>query len=128
MKGMNNPDAAHVDFGFLRGIIKDKPKALPVNVDMMYEINNHFLVGEWKGPNEQISDGQKYALKALSKESKFIVLIIYGVSNEQGTVVGKIYKVQEDILKPVGDGIKDLISLIQTWADHVQSSKPMLSK
>ena len=67
--GMNNPEAEHVDFGFLRGIIKNKPKALPVNIDMLYEINGHFLIGEWKAANEKISEGQKIALKALSKET-----------------------------------------------------------
>ena len=120
--GMNNPEAEHVDFGFLRGIIENKPKALPVNIDMLYEINGHFLIGEWKAANEKISEGQKIALKALSKEPKFIVLIIYGISNWQGTVVDKIYKVQDNTLKLVGTGINDLKALIQKWASHVQSS------
>jgi|SRR6056300_551771 len=121
-QGMRNPKAEHVDFGFLTGVIKQKPNVLPVNVDMLYELNEHFLIAEWKNANEQISLGQKIALKALSKQPKFIVLIIYGISNEDGTVVNEIYKVQADTLKKVGNGLKDLISLIQKWADYAQSS------
>lgn len=121
-QGMRNPKAEHVDFGFLTGVIKQKPKVLPVNVDMLYEINGYFLVGEWKNSNEQVSEGQKYALKALANTPKFTVLIINGVSNSEGTVIGKIYKVQNQSLKEVGSGITDLKALIQKWADWVQSS------
>jgi len=119
---MRNPHAEHVDFGFLTGVIKQKPNVLPVNVDMLYEINEHFLIGEWKGANEQISEGQKIALKALSKQPKIMVLIIYGMSNSQGTIVDKIYKVQDNTLKLVGTGINELKALIQKWADYAQSS------
>ena len=121
-QGMRNPRAEHIDFGFLEEAIPNKPKVLPVNIDMLYEINGHFLIGEWKGANEQISEGQKIALKALSNTPKFIVLIIYGVSNSQGTVVDKIYKVQDNTLKLVGTGINELRALIGKWASHVQSS------
>lgn len=121
-QGMRNPKAEHVDFGFLKGVITQKPKALPVNIDMLYEINGHFLIGEWKNGNEQISEGQKYALKALANTPKFTVLIINGVSNSEGTVIDKIYKVQTLSLKEVGSGITDLKALIQKWADWVQSS------
>lgn len=122
MTTMRNPQAAHTDFGFLLGAIKQKPKAIPVNIDMLYEINNHFLVGEWKGANEEVSIGQKIALKALSKEPKFTVLIINGMSNSQGTIVDKIYKVQDSTLKLVGTGINELRALIQKWSDYAQSS------
>jgi hypothetical protein len=121
-QGMRNPKAEHTDFGFLQGCISQKPKVMPVNVDMLYEINGYFLVGEWKNSNEQVSEGQKYALKALSNTPKFTVLIINGVSNSEGTVIGKIYKVQNQSLKEVGSGITDLKALIQKWADWVQSS------
>ena len=121
-QGMRNPKAEHVDFGFLEGVIKQKPNILPVNVDMLYELNEHFLIAEWKHSNEEISLGQKIALKALSKQPKFMVLIIYGMSNESGAIVNKVYKVQEDKLKLIGNGINDLKSLIQKWADYAQSS------
>ena len=121
-QGMRNPKAEHIDFGFLTGVIKQKPKVLPVNIDMLYEINGYFLVGEWKNSNEQVSEGQKIALKALANTPKFTVLIISGVSNSEGTVVGKIHKVQNQTLKEVGSGITDLKTLIQKWADWVQSS------
>jgi len=121
-QGMRNPKAEHVDFGFLEGVIENKPKVLPVNIDMLYEINGHFLIGEWKSANEKISEGQKIALKALSNTPKFIVLIIYGMSNSEGTVIDKIYKVQDNTLKLVGTGINGLKTLIKKWASHVQSS------
>ena len=45
---MKNPNALHVDFNFLSNILEDKPLVLPSNIDMIYGINGHFLIGEWK--------------------------------------------------------------------------------
>jgi len=45
---MRNPNAPHIDFGFLRGVIPINEKILPSNIDMAYGISGHFLFGEWK--------------------------------------------------------------------------------
>ena len=48
--------ASHTDFGFLRGLFEGSPKIMPSNLDMVYGINDKFLLGEWKRDNEEISE------------------------------------------------------------------------
>jgi hypothetical protein len=45
---MKNVRATHVDFGFLRGLISENPKAMPCNIDMIFERKEHFLLGNGK--------------------------------------------------------------------------------
>ena len=49
---MRNAYASHTDFGFLRGVILENPKAMPSNIDMVFERRGNFLIGEWKRENE----------------------------------------------------------------------------
>jgi len=76
---MRNAYASHTDFGFLRGVILDNPKAMPSNIDMVFERRGSFLIAEWKRKNEEISLGQKILLKALANQNKFTVLVINGL-------------------------------------------------
>ena len=89
---MRNKFAAHTDFADLEGLLG---KCLPVNIDMMLERKGHFLVGEWKRPNERISKGQEIMLKALAKRAKFTVLIISG-DTDHGMIVHKFWKIKSD--------------------------------
>ena len=62
---MRNPEAKHLDFGELRGIIPENPRFLPSNLDMILERHQQFFIGEWKRPNEPISKGQFILLSKL---------------------------------------------------------------
>ena len=73
---MRNPDAKHIDYGFMQGVINDK--VLPSNIDGILERNGQFLVFEWKRKNEKISKGQEILLKALAKSKGFTVAIVCG--------------------------------------------------
>lgn len=73
---MRNPDAKHIDYGFMKGIISDT--FIPSNIDGILERNGQFLVLEWKRRNEKISKGQEILLKALAKTPCFTVMIITG--------------------------------------------------
>ena len=79
---MRNAYASHTDFGFLRGVILENPKAMPSNIDMVFERRGNFLIGEWKRENEDISLGQKILLKALADQDKFTVLVINGYGDK----------------------------------------------
>ena len=92
---MRNPDAKHLDFEDLIGVIPENPKLLPSNVDMMLERSGKFLVGEWKRPHEKISLGQEILLKALARQQNFIVLLITGDTDE-GMYIEKFERLRAD--------------------------------
>ena len=112
---MRNAYASHTDFGFLRGIILDNPKAMPSNIDMVFERHGKFLVGEWKRKNEEISLGQKILLKALADQINFTVLVINGYSDDTGINIDNFYEVDTDRLLFLGNGIQELKDYINTW-------------
>ena len=112
---MRNAYASHTDFGFLRGVILDNPKAMPSNIDMVFERRGHFLVGEWKRKDEEISLGQKILLKALANHDKFTVLVINGYSDDTGTEINEFYKVQQDKLAILGNGVDKFKEFINKW-------------
>ncbi len=113
--GMKNQMASHTDFGFLRGLFEDSPKIMPSNLDMIYGINNKFLLGEWKRDNEEISEGQKILLKALSKEPNFTVILINGYSDNTGLHISKYYQISQTSLIYLGNSIDSLKDYIKTW-------------
>ena len=76
-KAMRNPDAKHIDYGFLQGVIPESPNFMPSNVDGIVERHGSFMVLEWKRKNEKISTGQAILLKALAKKG-FTVIIVCG--------------------------------------------------
>jgi len=112
---MKNQMASHTDFGFLRGLFEDSPKIMPSNLDMIYGINDKFLLGEWKRDNEEISEGQKILLKALSKEPNFTVILINGYSDNTGIHISKYYQISQTSLIYLGNSIDSLKDYIQTW-------------
>jgi hypothetical protein len=112
---MRNSYASHTDFGFLRGLFEDSPKIMPSNLDMVYGINDKFLLGEWKRDNEEISEGQKILLKALSKEPNFTVMLINGYSDNTGIHISKYYQISQTSLIYLGNSIDSLKDYIQTW-------------
>lgn len=107
--------ASHTDFGFLRGLFEGNPKIMPSNLDMVYGINDKFLLGEWKRDNEEISEGQKILLKALSKEPNFTVILINGYSDNTGIHISKYYQISQTSLIYLGNSIDSLKDYIQTW-------------
>ena len=112
---MRNAYASHTDFGFLSGVILDNPKAMPSNIDMVFERKGKFLVGEWKRTNEEISVGQKILLKQLTILPNFTVLIINGYSDSEGIEVDKFYQVGQSSLIYIDTGIDALKSYMNTW-------------
>ena len=118
---MRNPDAAHTDFEDLLGLIPSNPKFLPSNVDGIAERNGKFLVMEWKRPNEKISKGQEFLLKALAKTPNFVVIIIIG-DTDNGMNIERFY-----YLQPIGKNVligtsmqefKDYYTFWYEWANN----------
>jgi hypothetical protein len=112
---MRNPFASHTDFGFLRNVIQDNPKAMPSNIDMVFERRGNFLIGEWKREDEEISLGQKILLKAFANIQKITVLVINGYSDHTGIEINNFYEVTQDKLIIVGNGIDGLKNYINEW-------------
>ena len=92
---MRNMFATHTDYGDFFGLIPENPQFVPSNVDGICERKGKFLVMEWKRPKEAVSKGQEYLIKALAKQPNFIVIIIYG-DTDNGTNVEKFYLVNQD--------------------------------
>lgn len=118
MKLMHNPHATHVDFYQLKGLIETNPKAVPCNIDMMFERKCKFLVGEWKREGESISFGQGLLLRNLARQPQFTVIIIRGNTDEE-TVVSKfeyINKRGEFVL--AGNSFDELKKFITRWYEY----------
>lgn len=123
-----------VDYRDLEGIIKDNDKFACSDIDMIYERNGKFLIGEWKKKGESISKGQEILLKALANTPNFIVLLITGYSEDTKLTVQKIqllnktgefetkYEYEDLFGDKLEDGVNMLKEYIQKWykwADNV---------
>ena len=117
---MRNPYAHHLDFSELQGIIKDNPKWLPSNIDMLMERRGKFLLCEWKRDGENIGGGQKLLLKALAAHPDFTVLIVQG-DTDQGMIVQKFYEVQLRQLKFLGQSSSELKEYIKNWYETIET-------
>jgi hypothetical protein len=116
---MRNPDAKHLNFADLAEFIPENPKLLPSNVDMILERKGHFVIGEWKRPNEKISMGQQILLKAFANTPKFKVLIIIG-DTDDGMYVEKIWQLSKDgNFSHIGNNAVDLKSWLRQWYEWI---------
>ena len=100
MKLMRNEFATHTDYGDFKGLIESNPLFIPSNVDGIAERNGHFLIMEWKRDAEKVSEGQKRLLQALASNPRFMVVIIYG-NTDDGTVIDSYW-----LLTPEGKPVK----------------------
>ena len=100
MKLMRNEFATHTDYGDFKGLIESNPLFIPSNVDGIAERNGHFLIMEWKRDAEKVSEGQKRLLQALAFNPRFMVVIIYG-NTDDGTLIDSYW-----LLTPEGKPVK----------------------
>ena len=100
VKLMRNEFATHTDYGDFKGLIESNPLFIPSNVDGIAERNGHFLIMEWKRDAEKVSEGQKRLLQALASNPRFMVVIIYG-NTDDGTVIDSYW-----LLTPEGKPVK----------------------
>lgn len=117
---MRNPDARHLDFGDLAGLIPDNPRFLPSNLDMVYERRGHFLVCEWKRPGEEFGGGQRILLLALAKTPRFTVLIVTGNTDAGMSVQAIDWLKPNGMLERKGDTMIHFEGLILKWYAHVE--------
>jgi hypothetical protein len=117
---MRNPNAVHIDFKDLNGLMG---KIVPSNIDMVMERNGYFLVGEWKREGELISMGQNILLKQLARlEDRFTVLVIQGHTDEGTMVVDKFWHMDTDgVLVPVGEGVDTFKQFLVYWKESVEA-------
>jgi hypothetical protein len=99
-KLMRNEFATHTDYGDFKGLIESNPLFIPSNVDGIAERNGHFLIMEWKRDAEKVSEGQKRLLQALASNPRFMVVIIYG-NTDDGTIIDSYW-----LLTPEGKPVK----------------------
>ena len=112
---MRNPFATHVDFGFLRGLIADNPKAMPCNIDMVFERKGFFLFGEWKRVDEPMSRGQEIMLVNLAKHPHNVVLVITG-DTDDGVTVTEIQQITKSgMFIKTGESVEHLKKILNTW-------------
>lgn len=99
-KLMRNMFATHTDYAEFKGLISANPALIPSNVDGILERNGHFLIMEWKRPGEKVSAGQRIMLQALASKPDFMVVIIYGNTDNE-TIVNSYW-----LLTPEGKPVK----------------------
>jgi len=99
-KLMRNMFATHTDYSEFKGLIPTNLHLVPSNVDGILERNGQFLILEWKRPGEKVSDGQRIMLQALAAKPSFMVVIIYGNTDNE-TIIDSYW-----LLTPEGKPIK----------------------
>jgi hypothetical protein len=114
-RAMKNRDAPHIDFGAFRGVIASNPSVLPSDIDMILERHGYFLVGEWKHPGEEMSKGQLILLNSLAKNKSFVVLVIYGSTDNETEVLNFCRLDKNGMLMDAGNGLEELKLFIQRW-------------
>jgi len=102
-KLMRNMFATHTDYAEFKGLIPDNPYLVPINVDGILERDGQFLILEWKRPGERVSEGQRIMLQALAAKTSFMVVIIYGNTDNE-TVIDSYWLLTPEG-KPVKSGI-----------------------
>ena len=100
MKLMRNMFATHTDYSEFKGLIPTNPHLVPSNVDGILERNGQFLILEWKRLGEKVSEGQRIMLQALASKPSFMVVIIYGNTDNE-TVIDSYW-----LLTPEGKPVK----------------------
>jgi hypothetical protein len=112
---MRNPGAKHIDFNAFEGVLWN-PKVLPSNIDMIIERNGHFLIGEWKRDDEDLSRGQEILLKALAKEKNKLVILINGSTDNGTTIVKEFSRICSDgTIRRRGYGLNELLEYYRRW-------------
>lgn len=119
---LRNVMAQLIDYRDLNGVIESNPKFAPSDIDMIYERNGHFLVAEWKKPDESFGGGQEIMLKSLAKIPQFTVIKVCGASYETRLVVDDIYwMTSSGFWKPAGYGVERLKEFIKNWYAKVDN-------
>ena len=115
--------ASHVDYGDFIGLLPDNPQFCPSDLDGIAERNGHFLIMEWKRPAEKVSEGQKRLLQALAANSRFMVVIIYG-NTDNGTQIDSYWQLTTDG-KPfkAGVGFESFKQWYRDWYDYANGDK-----
>ena len=123
MKAMRSLVASHIDYGDFKGLIPQNPQFCPSDLDGIAERNGHFLIMEWKRIGEKVSEGQKRLLQALAANPRFMVVIIYG-NTDNGTQIDSYWQLTTDG-KPfkVGIGFESFKQWYRNWYDLADGYK-----
>lgn len=122
-KLMRNMFATHTDYADFKGLIPANPAFVPSNVDGIAERNGYFLIMEWKRDKEKVSEGQNRLLQTLAANPKFMVVIIYG-NTDNGTVIESFWQLTPEG-KPfkAGIGFESFKEFYRLWYELADGYK-----
>jgi hypothetical protein len=113
---MRNGAAPHIDFADLAGVIEKKPTIMPSNVDFVMERKGYVLYGEFKRPEEKISEGQRITLEAMSRKREFKVFVAIGWNEGTHLVVKEITVIHNGVwLEPEACDLEGFKKRIREW-------------
>lgn len=112
---MRNGAAPHIDFADLEGVIPDKPKVMPSNVDFIFERRGRFLFGEFKRPDEKLSVGQEILLQALSRKPGFSVFIATGWNEGTSLVIEQLTVIRNGVWTVEPCDLEQFKQRIRDW-------------
>ena len=123
MKAMRSLVASHIDYGDFKGLIPQNPQFCPSDLDGIAERNGYFLIMDWKRIGEKVSEGQKRLLQALAANPRFMVVIIYG-NTDNGTQIDSYWQLTTDG-KPfkAGVGFESFKQWYRNWYDLADGYK-----
>jgi len=112
---MRNMFATHTDYAEFKGLISANPALIPSNVDGILERNGQFLILEWKRPGEKVSTGQKIMLQALAAKPSFMVVIIYGNTDNETVIDSYWLLTPEGKPYKAGTGFESFKQFYRQW-------------
>ena len=123
MKAMRSLIASHVDYGDFVGLIPQNPHFCPSDLDGIAERNGYFLIMEWKRPGEKMSEGQKRLLAALASNTRFMVVVVIG-NTDNGTNIQEFWQYTQDG-KPfkAGVGFESFKEFYRMWYELADGYK-----
>ena len=120
---MRNGDAPHTDFSDLYGVIEKRPTIMPSNEDFILERRGKVLFGEFKRPEEQLSEGQRITLESMSRKRDFKVFVAIGWNEGTHLVVKEITVIRDGVWLPAEPcDLEGFKKRIQEWFAAVEAA------
>jgi hypothetical protein len=123
MKLMRSAHAKHIDYGFLHGIDPNSPNFVPSDIDGVIERNGVFLFLEWKHFLEDMSEGQKKMLVALSKKPDVFVVKVIGDTDDVAPNIYEFSIMKDGEWVTKGKSLQEFVNFYIRWLEYATKQK-----
>lgn len=85
------------------------------DIDAIIEINNNYLLMEWKDPSvTKVPIGQEIMFKRMTQDKKYTVLVVYGDAEDMSVTGIQIFK-NGQLSQAMRINLDDLKKAVRSW-------------